>query len=154
EVLTYEFKADIEAYLASMHGEGPTTLADLIAFNDANAGDELPYFGQEIFQRSVEMGPLTEPAYAEALEACGRLSRAEGLDVAIGEHRLDALVVPSGGPAWLIDHVNGDRSVGGSTSPAAVSGYPSVTVPMGSVSGLPVGLSFIGGPRRDDALIG
>src|SRR5204863_115620 len=101
-----------------------------------------------------EKGALTDPAYFEALVACGRLSREEGLDVTIAEHRLDALVAPARGPAWLIDHVNGDRSVGDSSSPAAVSGYPSVTVPMGAVSGLPVGLSFIGGPRREDELIG
>jgi amidase len=154
EVLKYEFKADLEAYLASVPGEGPATLAELIAFNEAHRDEELPFFGQEIFEMSVEKGPLTEQAYREALAACGRLAREEGLDAVIAEHRLDALVAPARGPAWLIDHVNGDRSVGSTSSPAAVSGYPSVTVPMGAVAGLPVGLSFIGGGGRDRALIG
>ena len=154
EVLKYEFKVDIEMYLASVPGDGPRTLADLIGFNDTNRDDEMPFFGQEIFEMCVEKGPLTEPAYLDALAACGRLSRDDGLDVVIEEHRLDALVVPTRGPAWLIDHVNGDRPVGGSSPLAAVSGYASVTVPMGAVAGLPVGLSFIGGPRSDTALIG
>jgi len=154
EVLKYEFKADVEAYLASVPGEGPVTLADLIAFNEANRDEEMPLFEQEIFEMSVEKGPLTEPAYLEALAACGRLSRDEGLDVMIEEHRLDALVAPTRGPAWLIDHVNGDRPVGGSSTLAAVSGYASITVPMGAAAGLPVGLSFIGGSRRESALIG
>jgi amidase len=154
EVLKHEFKTDIETYLASVPGDGPRTLADLIAFNDANPDDEMPFFGQEIFEMSVEKGPLTDPAYREALAACSRLSRDEGLDAVIGEHRLDALVVPTRGPAWLIDHVNGDRPVGGSSELAAVSGYASITVPMGSIAGLPVGLSFIGGPQSEAGLIG
>jgi amidase len=155
EVLRYEFKADIEGYLATLGGEAPRTLADLIAFNEAHRADELPFFGQESFELSVEKGPLTEPAYLEALARCGRLSREEGLDAVIAEHALDAIVAPTRGPAWLTDHINGDHhGPGGSSSPAAVSGYPSVTVPMGSIAGLPVGLSFIGGPRRDHALIG
>ena len=153
EVLTYEFKADLEAYLASIPGEGPATLADLIAFNEAHRDEELPFFGQEIFERSVEKGPLTEPGYLAALEACRRLAREEGLDAAIAGHRLDAVVAPTRGPAWLIDHVNGDPSFGGSARVAAVSGAPSITVPMGAVAGLPVGLSFIGGARREEALI-
>ena len=154
QVLKYEFKADIETYLASVPGDGPRTLADLIAFNEANRDREMPYFGQEIFEMSAEKGPLTEPAYLEALAACGRLSRDEGLDAVMAEHRLDGFVVPTRGPAWLIDHVNGDRSVGGSSSLAAVSGYPSITLPMGTVAGLPAGLSFIGRPRSERALIG
>jgi amidase len=155
EVLKYEFKADIEAYLASVDGEAPRTLADLIAFNRTHAVEELPFFGQEIFEESVEKGPLTDPAYLEALETCGRLSRGEGLDALIAKHTLGAIVAPTRGPAWLTDHINGDHhGLGGSSSPAAVSGYPSVTVPMGSVAGLPVGLSFIGGPRREVELIG
>jgi amidase len=155
EVLRYEFKADLEGYLASVRGEAPRTLADLIAFNEAHRTEELPFFGQEIFEQSAEKGPLTEPAYREALATCGRLSREEGLDPVIAEHRLDAIVAPTRGPAWLTDHINGDHhGLGGSSSPAAVSGYPSVTVPMGWIAGLPVGLSFIGGPRRERDLIG
>jgi amidase len=126
----------------------------VIAFNEANRDVEMPFFEQEIFEMSVEKGPLTDPPYLEALAACARLSRDEGLDVAIAEHALDALVAPTRGPAWLIDHVNGDRPVGGSSPLAAVSGYAAVSVPMGSVAGLPVGLSFIGGPRSETALIG
>jgi amidase len=155
EVLRYEFKADLEAYLASVGGEAPRTLADLIAFNEAHRAEELPFFGQESFELSVEKGPLTDPAYLGALATCGRLSREEGLDAVIAEHALDAIVAPTRGPAWLTDHINGDHhGLGGSSSPAAVSGYPSVTVPMGSIAGLPVGLSLIGGPRRERDLIG
>jgi amidase len=155
EVLKYEFKADLETYLATVGGEVPRTLAELIAFNRAHAAEELPFFGQETFEMSVEKGPLTDPAYLDALAACGRLSRDEGLDAVIAEHALEAIVAPTRGPAWLTDHINGDHGgLGGNSSPAAVSGYPSVTVPMGSVAGLPVGLSFIGGPRREPELIG
>ena len=155
EVLEYEFKADLEAYLAAVGGEAPRTLADLIAFNQGHRAEELPFFGQEIFEMSVEKGPLTDPAYLEALATCGRLSRDEGLDAVLAEHTLDAIVAPTRGPAWLTDHINGDHhGLGGSSSPAAVSGYPSVTLPMGSIAGLPVGLSFIGGPRRERDLIG
>jgi amidase len=154
EVLRYEFKMGIEAYLAKVPGHGPATLADLITFNEGHRDEEMPFFGQEIFKASVEKGPLTDPAYTEALATCRRLARDEGLDAVIDRHGLDALVAPTRGPAWLIDHVNGDRSVGGSSSMAAVSGYPSVTVPMGAVAGLPVGISFIGGARRDRQIIG
>ncbi len=155
EVLRYEFKADIEGYLASVEGEAPRTLAQLITFNEAHRAEELQFFGQESFEMSVEKGPLSDPAYQEALATCGRLSREEGLDAAIARHKLDAIVAPTRGPAWLTDHINGDHhGLGGSSSPAAVSGYPSVTIPMGSIAGLPVGLSFIGGPRRDSDLIG
>jgi amidase len=155
EVLKYEFKADLEAYLAPIGGEAPRTLADLIAFNRGHSAQELPFFAQETFEMSVEKGPLTDPAYLDALETCRRLSRDEGLDAVIAEHALDAIVAPTRGPAWLTDHINGDHhGLGGSSSPAAVSGYPSVTLPMGSVAGLPVGLSFIGGPRRERDLIG
>jgi amidase len=155
EVLRYEFKADLEGYLASVEGEAPRTLADLIAFNQAHPAEELPFFGQESFEMSVEKGPLSDPVYQEALATCGRLSREEGLDAVIAERTLDAIVVPTRGPAWLTDHINGDHhGLGGSSSPAAVSGYPGVTVPMGSIAGLPVGLSFIGGPRQESALIG
>ena len=145
EVMLYEFKAGLEAYFASLGPKAPVkTLADAIAFNERNREREMPFFGQEIFLKAQEKGPLSTPAYREALEKCGRLSRKEGLDAVLDQHRLDALVAPTGAPAWVIDPVSGDHFVGGNSTPAAVSGYPSVTVPMGFVFGLPVGLSFIG----------
>jgi len=154
EVLCFEFKVDLEAYLATLDGDAPRSLAALIAFDEAYAEQEMPFFGQEVFERSAEKGSLTEPAYLEALATCGRLARDEGLDAVLAEHALDAVVAPTGGPAWLTDHVNGDHVTGGNSSPAAVSGYPNVTVPMGFVAGLPVGLSFMGGPRSEPTLIG
>jgi amidase len=154
EVLLYEFKAGLEAYFASLGPKAKVkTLAEAIAFNDRNREREMPYFGQEIFLKAVEKGPLTTPAYREALETCGRLARAEGLDAVIEKHRLEALVAPTGAPAWVVDPVSGDHFVGGNSTPAAVSGYPSITVPMGFVFGLPVGLSFIGRAWSEAALV-
>jgi amidase len=145
EVLLHEFKAGLEAYFASLGPKAPVkTLADLVAFNDRNRDREMPFFGQELLLKAQEKGPLTAPAYLEALEKCRRLSRREGLDAVLDRHRLDALVAPTGAPAWVIDPVSGDHFVGGNSTPAAVSGYPSISVPMGFVFGLPVGLSFIG----------
>jgi amidase len=154
EVLMYEFKADIVEYLSTRPEGAPRTLADLIAFNRAHAEEELAVFGQELFEASEAKGPLTEPAYVDALETCGRLSREEGFDAVFAEHRLDAVVQPTRAPAWLIDHVNGDASRGGDSGPAAVSGYPSITVPMGFVSDLPVGLSFTGRAWSEATIIG
>jgi amidase len=154
EVLLFEFKADLAAYLATRTGDAPRTLADVMAFNERHRDRELALFGQELFERAEVKGPLTDPAYLEALETCRRRSREEGLDAVVAEHRLDAIVAPTGAPAWLIDHVNGDHYVGGNSSAAAIAGYPSVTVPMGAVSELPVGLSFLGLPGREAALIG
>lgn len=153
QVLLYEFKAGLEAYLAERPGEGPKTLAEIIAFNVAHADTELALFGQELLEKSNEKGPLIEPAYVEALATCARLAREEGIDAAIREFRLDAIVAPTGAPAWLIDHVNGDAYVGGNSGPAAIAGYPSVTVPMGLIAGLPVGISFIGPAWSDASLI-
>ncbi len=154
EVMLYEFKAGLEAYFASLGPKAPAkTLAEAIAFNERNRDREMPYFGQEIFLKAVEKGPLTTPAYREALEKCGRLSRAEGLDAVLDKHRLDALLAPTGAPAWVIDPVSGDHFVGGNSTPAAVSGYPSITVPMGFVFGLPVGLSFIGRAWSEAVLV-
>jgi amidase len=154
EVLLYECKADLEAYFASLGPKAPVrTLAQAIAFNDRNREREMPYFGQEIFLKAVEKGPLTTPAYREALEKCGRLSRREGLDAVLDRHRLDALVAPTGAPAWVIDPVSGDHYVGGNSTPAAVAGYPAVTVPMGFVFGLPVGLSFVGRAWSEAVLV-
>jgi amidase len=153
EVLLYEFKTDLEAYLASLGGEAPRMLAELIAFNEAHRDEEMPFFGQELFEKAQERGPDTEPAYREALGTCGRLAREEGLDAVLSERRLDAIVAPTNAPASLTDHVNGDHYVGGNSSPAAIAGYPSITVPMGFVAELPVGISFIGGPHREAMLI-
>jgi amidase len=154
EVLLYEFKAGLEAYFASLGAKDAVrTLADLIAFNERNREREMPYFGQELFLKAQEKGPLTTPAYLEALEKCRRLSRKEGLDAVLDQHRLDALVAPTGAPAWVIDPVSGDHYVGGNSTPAAVSGYPSISVPMGFVFGLPVGLSFIGRAWSEATLI-
>ena len=154
ELLLYEFKADLETYLAARNGDVPKTLAEIMAFNSAHAETELAIFGQELLEKADEKGPLTEPSYLSALATCGRLSRDEGLDAALREHRLDAIVAPTGAPAWLTDHVNGDAFLGGNSGPAAVAGYPSVTVPMGLIAGLPVGLSFIGPAWSEASLIG
>ena len=154
EVMLFEFKAGLEAYFASL---GPRarvkTLADLIAFNEANREREMPYFGQETLLKAQDKGPLTTPAYREALETCSRLSRREGLDVVLDQHRLDVIVAPTGAPAWVIDPVSGDHFVGGNSTPAAVSGYPSISVPMGFVFGLPVGISFVGRAWSEPVLL-
>lgn len=152
-VLQYDFKHDINAYLATLGAGAPKTLADLIAFNTAHASEEMPYFAQETFERSQARGPLTDDAYIEALAHCRRMSRTEGLDAVFNEHKLDAIVAPTGGPPWTTDLVNGDHFSGSSSSPAAVSGYPSITVPMGQIFGLPVGLSFIGTAWSEGKLI-
>jgi amidase len=155
EVLLYEFKADLDAYLA---GLGPTSpvhsLADVIAFNERNAAREMPYFGQEIMLRAQKKGPLTDAAYRAALAKDRRLAAVQGIDATMTKYRLDAIVAPTQGPPALIDLVNGDPSGGGSfTSPAAVAGYPHVTVPMGYVFGLPVGISFVGRAWSEPTLI-
>jgi amidase len=153
-VLLYEFKADLNAYLAGLGPQAPNkTLADLIAWNDKNHDRELEYFGQEIFTQAQEKGPLTDDAYIEALAHCRRLSRTEGLDAVFAKEKLDALVAPTGSPAWTTDLVNGDHFLGASSTPAAVSGYPSISVPVGYARGLPVGLSFIGTAWSEPTLI-
>jgi amidase len=153
-VLLYELKADLAAYLAAW---APTasvkTLADVIAFNEANKAREMPYFGQELFLRAQEKGPLTEQAYRDALALDQRLSRGEGLDVVFGQNNLDAIVAPTGSPAWPTDLVNGDHFLGASSTPAAVAGYASVAVPVGYSFGLPVGMSFIGRANSEATLL-
>jgi amidase len=153
-VLLYEFKADLNAYLAGLGPAAPVrSLADLIAFNEQNKAREMPFFGQELFLRAQEKGPLTDPAYLKALETCRRLSREEGIDAVMNQHQLDALVAPTTGPAAVTDLVFGDRDVGGSSSPAAIAGYPSITVPAGFVSGLPFGISFFGRAYSEPVLL-
>jgi amidase len=151
EVLLYEFRTDLNNYLEKS-GAPVKSLADLIAFNNAHAGTVMPIFGQDIFLEAEEKGPLTDPKYLEALETSKRLARA-AIDSAMDQHELDAIVVPTNGPAWMIDHVNGDNYSIGSAALAAISGYPSITVPAGHVSGLPVGLSFIGKAWNEKQLI-
>ena len=145
EVLLYEFKADLHAYLAALPaGARARTLDDLIAFNKAHATDEMPYFGQEIFEMAAKKSSLASGSYRKALASCRMLARTQGLDATFAKHRLDALVAPTQGPPALIDLVNGDPSGASSTSPSAVAGYPAITVPMGYAHGLPLGITFMG----------
>jgi amidase len=154
-VLRYEFKDGINRYLATRRGNSPRDLAALIAFNETHRALEMPWFGQDLLLAAQRAGPLTDSAYLEARERARRLSGAEGIDATLAKDRLDVLVAPTLGPAWLTDLIDGDHSVGGDiTSPPAVAGYPHVTVPMGQVHGLPVGLSFVGTAWSDAALIG
>ena len=151
EVLLYEFRADLNAYLEK--SAAPIqSLADLIEFNTANSDTVMPDFGQDIFIDAETKGPLTDAAYIEALETSKRIAQS-GINDLIDEHQLDALIAPSNGPAWMIDPVNGDSFGIGSSSLAAVSGYPSITVPAGYVAGLPIGLSFIGKAWNEKQLI-
>ncbi len=155
EVLLYEFKASLAAYFATLGPAAPArSLADAIAFNSREAAREMPYFGQEIFEVAQRKGPLTDAAYRKARASCLALTRTQGIDRALRAQRVQALVYPSNGPAWPIDLVNGDRFTGGDSSFAAVSGYPSITVPMGQVQGLPIGLSFTGAAWSDAQLYG
>lgn len=155
EVLSYELKADLNAYLARLPETAPVrSLAQLIEFNRARATLEMPFFAQEWFEQAEAKGTLADKAYREALAKNHELTRDKGLDAVFAKHRLDALVAPSGGPAWLIDPINGDHYTGGNTSLAAVAGYPHLTVPMGFVHHLPVGLSFMGLPYSEARLLG
>jgi len=153
-VLLYELKADLASYLATW---APTasvkTLADVIAFNDANKAREMPYFGQELFLQAQEKGPLTDQAYRDALAKDQRLSRTEGLDAAFAQNNLDAIVALTGSPPWPTDLINGDHFLGASSTPGAVAGYPSVAVPIGYSFGLPVGMSFIGRANSEATLL-
>jgi amidase len=154
QVLLYEFKAGVNAYLATTAPNVTTrTLAALIEFNDANRDREMPFFAQELFVNAQKKGTLATLEYRKARQDCVRLARTEGIDATLQTHRLDAIVAITNGPAWLTDLVNGDRFTGGSSTPAAVAGYPSVTVPIGDIHGLPIGLSFIGSAWSEPRLI-
>jgi amidase len=154
EVLLYEFKADLNAYLAALGPDAPVhSLSEVIEFNEQNRERTMPYFGQERMLAAEEKGPLTDATYLKALETNHRLARTEGIDATMEKHQLDAIVAPSGGPAWPTDLVNGDHHSGGSSSPAAVAGYPNITVPAGYIFGLPVGISFFAGAYHEPTLI-
>jgi amidase len=154
EVLHYEFKTDVNAYLSGLGAAAPVhSLTGVIAFNEKHRGQEMPYFEQETFAKAEAKGPLTEKAYLDALAQCQRLSRAEGIDAVIAQYRVDAIVAPTAGPAWLTDLVNGDHDSGGCSTPAAVAGYPHITVPAGFVQGLPVGISFFGPAWSEPVLL-
>jgi amidase len=154
EVLLYEFKADLNTYLAGLGPDAPVhSLKDVVKFNERRSHEVMPHFGQDILLKAEEKGPLSDEDYINALKENHRLARGEGIDATLQEHRLDAIVAPSGGPAWLTDLVNGDHHSGGSSSPAAVAGYPNITVSAGYVRGLPVGISFFAGAFQEPTLI-
>jgi amidase len=154
DILLYEFKADLNAYLQVRGVPSPAgSLAELIKYNEANRDTEMPYFGQEIFEMAEAKGPLTTPEYLDAVSKVKRLARDEGIDALLREHRLDAMIAPTAGPPCLTDLVAGDHYTGGSSSPAAVAGYPNITLPLGYVFGLPVGISFFGGRFSEPGLL-
>lgn len=155
EVLLYEFKADLNSYLAGLGPQAPVhSLKQVIEFNEKNREREMPYFGQELFIRAEAKGPLTSKAYLSALQKNRRLSRTQGIDFVMRRHKLDALIAPTGGPAWPTDWLNGDHFTGGYSTASAVAGYPHITVPAGYVFGLPFGLSFFAGAYSEPKLIG
>jgi amidase len=154
EVLLYEFKADLNSYLASLGGRAPVkSLKEIIDFNEQYRDREMPFFGQDLFIKAQSKGPLTDKAYRDALAKNRRLSRKEGIDAVMDKFRLDALVAPTGGPAWPTDWLNGDHFTGGYSTASAVAGYPHITVPAGYVFGLPVGISFFGRAWSEPTLI-
>jgi amidase len=153
-VMMYELKADMEQYLARLGPASPVkTLKDLIDFNGHNARKEMPYFGQDMFLKAQAKGPLTSREYIDALEKNHRLARVEGIDAVMDKFKLDALIAPTGGPAWITDLVNGDHFTGGSSNAAAVAGYPNINVTAGWMFGLPVGISFFGRAWSEPTLL-
>ena len=154
QVLLYELKTDLNAYLATLGPNAPVkTLKDLIEFNEKNKEKEMPYFGQEHFLRAQQKGPLTSKEYLDAIARNHRLSRTEGIDAAMTKDKLDAIVAPTGGTAWKTDLINGDHFSGGYSTPSAVAGYPHITVPAGYIFGLPVGISIFGRAWSEPLLI-
>lgn len=155
EVLLTELRTDLELYLATRGPSCPVrTLAELVRFNQEHADVELAHFGQELFEDAVKRGPLSDPKYLEALATCRRKTRDEGIDAALRAHALDLLVAPTGGVAWHSDLLNGDAYTGSFSSPAAVAGYPSLTVPSGELGGLPLGILFFGAAWSEPVLLG
>jgi amidase len=153
-VFMYELKADLNAYLARLGPGAPVkTLKDIIDFDERNRAKEMPYFGQDLFVKSQTKGPLTEKEYVDALAKNHQLARTEGIDAVVDKHQLHAIVAPTGGPAWITDLVTGDHFSGGSSNAAAVAGYPNINVTAGSISGLPVGISFFGRAWSEPTLI-
>jgi amidase len=153
-VLQYEFKADLNRYLAALPPSVATrTLKDLIAYNETHKDTEMPWFGQELFLMAEEKGPLTDKVYLDALAAMKRAAGENGIDALLRKNRLDALIAPTGGPAWTTDHVNGDHYSGGSSTPSACAGYPAITVPAGFVHHLPVGITFMGAAWSEPVLL-
>jgi amidase len=154
EVLLYEFKADLNKYLAALGPAAPVkSLKDIIDFNEKNRDRELPYFGQDIMIKAQAKGPLTEKKYLMALAKNHRMSRTQGIDAVMIKHNLDAIVAPTGGPPWPTDLANGDHFTGGYSTASAVAGYPHITVPAGYVFGMPVGISFFGRAWSEPTLI-
>ena len=154
EVLLYEFKADLNSYLASLGPVAPVkSLKEVIDFNEQYRDREMPYFGQDLFIKAQAKGPLTDKAYRDALAKNHRLSRKEGIDFVMDKNKLDALIAPTGGPAWTTDWINGDHFTGGYSTASAVAGYPHITVPAGYVFGMPVGISFFGRAWSEATLI-
>jgi amidase len=160
DVLLYEFKADLNQYLTTrvrneqfLNVPDLRTLEQIIAFNEAIAEVEMPYFGQEIFVLAQAKGPLTDKAYLDALAKDHQISREQGIDAVMDKLNLDALVAPTGQPAWPTDLLNGDHFLGASSSPAALAGYPLITVPAGFSRGLPVGITFMGRAFSEPTLI-
>lgn len=152
-VLLYELKADLNKYLATRPDAAVHTLQDVIEFNEHNKDKEMPFFGQDLFLKAQEKGPLSTKEYVTALADNHRLTRTEGIDTIMEKHKLDAIMAPTGAPAWTTDHVLGDHAIGGSSNAAAVAGYPDITVPAGFISGLPVGVSFFGRAWSEPTLI-
>lgn len=152
-VLQYEFKADMRAYLAQFPNAPVHSLKEIIEFNESHHDQELLYFGQEIMIESEKRGPLTDKAYVDALAKNHLLARHQGIDAVMDKYKLDALIAPTAGPTWVTDLVDGDHDTGGSSSPAAVAGYPNINVPAGFIFGLPVGISFFGRAWSEPVLI-
>jgi amidase len=154
EVFLTELKAGLNAYLAALGPAAPVhSLKEVIEFNEKHRRQEMPYFGQDLFEKAEAKGPLTNKDYLAALEKNREMSRTKGIDEAMDKHQLDALLGPSGGPAWTTDLLNGDRSRGGSSGLPAAAGYPHITVPAGFVYGLPVGISFFGRAWSEPVLV-